>query len=120
MKRAVSVCLSAKADGTKLPPMVVFKAAKREPKALNKEFKNRCVIASSVNGWMDTSLTKVYINSALGSFAFKRRMFVWDSYQSHRGKHQNLVKRHENRYRDHTGWMYKIHPGTRRELEQTF
>ena len=82
-KSRVSVCLSAKADGTKLPPMVVFKAAKRESEALNKEFKNRCVIASSVNGWMDTSLTKVYINSVLGSFAFKRRMFVWDSYQCH-------------------------------------
>ena len=30
---------------------------------------------------MDTSLTKVYINSVLGSFTFKCRMFVWDSYQ---------------------------------------
>ena len=55
-KSRVSVCLSAKTDGTKLPPMILFKGAKRESDALNKELKNRCVIASSVSGWLDTKL----------------------------------------------------------------
>ena len=41
------MCLSAKADGTKLKPMIVFGGAKRESKALNEEFKCRCVVASS-------------------------------------------------------------------------
>ena len=36
-----------KADGTKLKPMIVFGSAKRESKALNEEFKSRCVVASS-------------------------------------------------------------------------
>ena len=44
-KVRVSVCLSAKADGTKLKPMIVFGGAKRESKALNEEFKSRCVVA---------------------------------------------------------------------------
>lgn len=38
-KSRVSVCLAAKADGTKLKPMVVFKGAKKEVAALNQEFK---------------------------------------------------------------------------------
>ena len=44
-KVRVSVCLSAKADGTKLKLMIVFGSAKRESKALNEEFKSRCVVA---------------------------------------------------------------------------
>ena len=43
-KSRVSVCLAAKADGTKLKPMVVFKGAKREVAALNQEFKRRAVM----------------------------------------------------------------------------
>ena len=47
-KSRVSVCLAAKADGTKLPPFIVFKSAKREVAAMDKEFKG-CHIASSPN-----------------------------------------------------------------------
>ena len=48
-KIKVSVCLTAKADGTKLKPFV-FQGATREATALNEEFKSRCVVASSSNG----------------------------------------------------------------------
>ena len=61
-KPRVSVCLAAKVDGTKLKPMVIFKGAKRESAALNEEFKRRVVVATSVNGWMDTELTRTWIN----------------------------------------------------------
>ena len=46
----VSFCLTTKADGTKLKPFIVFLVAKREPKQLNEEFKNKCYVASSANG----------------------------------------------------------------------
>ena len=42
--------VSAKADGTKLKPFIVFPGAKRET-ILNEEFKAKCVVASSSNGW---------------------------------------------------------------------
>ena len=53
-KSRVSVCLAARADGTKLKPMIVFKGAVRERKFLSQKFKGQAVIASSPNGWMET------------------------------------------------------------------
>lgn len=82
-KARVSVCLAAKADGTKPKPMVVFKGAKREVAALNQEFKHRTVIATSGNAWMDTELTHVWVNSVHGAFSFNRRLLAWDSYECH-------------------------------------
>ena len=82
-KSRVSVVLAAKADGTKLKPMVVFKEAKREVAALNQEFKGREVVATSANAWMDSELTIAGSNSVLGSFSLNRRLLAWDSYECH-------------------------------------
>ena len=82
-KSRVSVCLAAKADGTKLKPMVLFKGAKREVAALNQEFKRRAVVATSANAWINTELTKVWIDSVLGSFFFDRGLLAWDSFECH-------------------------------------
>ena len=42
----VSVRLTAKADGTKLKPFIVFQGAKQEAAALKEEIKNRGVVTS--------------------------------------------------------------------------
>ena len=55
-KCMVSVCLAAKADGTKLKPFVVFRAVKRESKSLDEEFESRCVVKSYGNAWMNEEL----------------------------------------------------------------
>lgn len=52
-KCMLSVCLAAKADGTKLKPLIIFRAAKRKSKALEKEFKSRCVVGTSGNAWVN-------------------------------------------------------------------
>ena len=49
-KARVSVCLTARADRTKLKPFIVFKGAKREVATLNQEFREKCILASSENG----------------------------------------------------------------------
>lgn len=82
-KSRVSVCLAAKADGTKLKPMIVFKGAVRETKVLSEEFKSKAVIASSPNAWMNTELTHVWVDKVLGTFSFQRRLLAWDSYECH-------------------------------------
>ena len=79
-KCMVSVCLAAKADGTKLKPFVVFRAAKRESRSLDEEFKSRCVVKSSGNAWMNEELTKIWVKRVLGAFLFRRRVLAWDSY----------------------------------------
>lgn len=82
-KSRVSVWLAAKADGTKLKPMVVFKGGKREVSVLKEEFKQRAIVATSTNGWMDGEITKVWVDSVLGAFSFNRRLLAWDSYECH-------------------------------------
>ena len=82
-KSRVTVCLTAKASGEKMKPFIVFKGAKREVEALNKEFSGKCVVASSPNGWMNSELTSKWINNVLGTFSFGRRLLAWDTYTCH-------------------------------------
>ena len=73
---------SAKGDVTKLPPIIVFKGAKPETSALDKEI-NKCCIASSPNAWMNTELTHTWVNKVLGTLSFRGRYLVWDSNERH-------------------------------------
>ena len=82
-KSKVSVCLATKADGTKLKSFIVFQGAKRETKQLNEEFKNKCYVASSVNGWMNEDLTRDWMQEVLGKFSFTRRMLAWGCFKCH-------------------------------------
>lgn len=69
----VTVCLAAKADGTKFKLFMVFTAGKRECAALNKQFRDKCIIKSNVNGWMNEQLTEEWIDSVVGRSQFGRR-----------------------------------------------
>ena len=82
-KVMVTVCLAAKADGTKLKLFIVFRGAKRETKALDEEFRSKCVVQTSANAWMNEELTHAWVQRVLGSFSFNRRLLAWDSYECH-------------------------------------
>ena len=100
-KVRISVCLTAKADGTKLKPFIVFGGAKRECKELNTEFRNKCVIVSSKNAWMNEEVTLHFVETILGTFSFNRRLLAWDSFECHmmdsvkrellKGKIENVI-----------------------------
>ena len=66
------VGLAAKGDGTKLKPFTMFKGDKRDVEKLKKEYRNKCIIASSASGWMDTDLTLSWTNTVLGQYSFTR------------------------------------------------
>ena len=59
-KSKITICLTATADGRKKKPLIVFKGAKREVKKLNEEFKSRCIVVTSVSGWMNDELTQQF------------------------------------------------------------
>ena len=82
-KCRVTAGLVAKGDGTKLKPFIVFKGGKRDVEKLKKEYGNKCVIASSTNGWMDTDLTLIWVNTVLGQFSFRRALLAWDTCECH-------------------------------------
>ena len=75
-KVKVSVCLTSKADRTKLKPFIVSEGAKHEATALNEEFKNRCVVASPSNGSINKELVLKFLRQFLGMFPFKKRLFT--------------------------------------------
>ena len=72
----VSICLAAKADGTKLKALVAFRAAKRESNLLDEEFESRFVVKSSGNAWMNKELTTIWVKRVLGAFLFNRRLLA--------------------------------------------
>lgn len=59
-KSKITVCSTATADGGKKKPFFVFKGAKCDVKRLNEDYRTKCVVASSDNGWMDETLTEQY------------------------------------------------------------
>ena len=79
-KICVLVCLMGKANGSKCKLFIVFKGAKRESKFLHEEFKQKCSVATSTNGWMNEGLT---FHEILGKYSFHKRLLAWDSYEAH-------------------------------------
>ena len=82
-KNHFTVVLTAKADGTKIKPFVVFKGkGTRLLKALTTI--PGLVVRFSDNGWMNDSLTIEYLRTIIGAFAFgNKRLTVWDAYKCH-------------------------------------
>ena len=67
----------AKANGTKLPPMIIFKGKKMDGEVAAPP---GVIPMMSENVWMNENLTLQYLHSTLGRMAFNRRFFVCDSY----------------------------------------
>lgn len=82
-KVMVTVCLSAQADGKKLKPFIVFRAAKCETKKLNEDFRHKCIVTTSSNTWMNEELTLNWVKSILGAFSFNICLLAWNSYECH-------------------------------------
>ncbi len=82
-KNHFTVLLTAKADGTKLKPFVVFKGkGTRLLKGLSTI--SGLVVRFSDNGWMNDPLTIEYLRTIIGSFTFgNKRLMVWDAYRCH-------------------------------------
>ena len=72
--------MSAKANGTKLPTMIILNGKKMDRKV---SALPGVIPMMSENGWMNESLTQQYFHSTLDRMKFNRRLLVWDSYRCH-------------------------------------
>ena len=80
-----TVILTARADGVKLMPYVVFKGkGTRLIKALQNI--GGIVVRFSSNGWMNDSLTTDYLRTIIGQLSFNKRLLIWDAYRCHTSK----------------------------------
>ena len=72
-----TVILTARADGTKFKPFIVFKG---KGTRLIKQLQDipGVIVRFSKNGWMNTELTIDYLHSVVG-----RLSLVWDAYKCH-------------------------------------
>ena len=79
-KNHFTVILTAKADGTKQKPFVVFKGkGTRLMKTLQQI--PGIVVRFSDNGWMNDTLTIDHL--IIGTFSLNKRLLVWDAYRCH-------------------------------------
>ena len=82
----LSVCLTVKANGTKMKPFVVFQCVKRETDGLNEKFNHCCIVESSLNGWTNEELTLLYLKRVIDSFSVQKRLLVWAIFKTHLSK----------------------------------
>lgn len=83
-KSNFTVALACAADGSKIPPMVIFKKAK-VPK---EQFPNSVVVHANKKGWMDEEGFKIWVNQCYsrrqdGFFKSKKALLVMDSMRAH-------------------------------------
>ena len=93
-KAKVTICLTAKADRSKLKPFSVFAGAKRECYKLHDEIKGRGSVASSSKDWMNDELTLHCLDEIVRQFSFGKSLLVWDCFRCHisdavKAGHQN-------------------------------
>ena len=77
-----TVILTARADGVKLKPYVVFKG-KGTCLIKNLQSIQGIVVRFSANGWMNDSLTTDYLRTIIGQLSFNKRLLIWDAYRCH-------------------------------------
>ena len=81
-KSHFTVILTARANGTKMKPFVVFKG---KGTILLKELERipGIIVRFSSNEWMNDELTIDYLRSDIGAFSFGKQLLVWDAYCCH-------------------------------------
>ena len=92
-KDKVTVMLGALGDGTRLPPLIIFKGV-RPPK----DVPNGVIVVMSRNGWNNEEITKLWLEKCWGRLRNSlSRMLVWDSFKSHvMASIREKVKNHYN------------------------
>ena len=93
-KMRVTVCLTARTDGTKLLPYVLVNRKCPMPK-IEKEFKGKLIVNWYGSVWMDDATTEDYLRKVVkaGGVFSKKRLLVWDAFAAHKSEStMNVLK----------------------------
>ena len=95
IKKRVTVVLSCCADGTKLPPMVIFKGkSKRSLNGIIPPFISKIVITHQENAWSTLQLTDLWVETVWKPFENENKsLLIWDEFEGHQ---QQLLPKNTN------------------------
>lgn len=89
-KVRATLVLCCSADGSKFPPLLIFKENSGElPKKLKDAYDSRrIVIKANKKGWMTTQLMKEWVKEIWAPNIVKDKpyLMIWDSFQCHKDK----------------------------------
>jgi hypothetical protein len=77
-KSRITVMLSALADGTKLPPLVLLKGVKPPP-----EIPSGIQIKMTPKSWANTEIIQFWLKNVWRKNNSNRRLLVWDAFSAH-------------------------------------
>ena len=82
-KARLTIMLTARADGRKLPVFILI-PRKRPIKKLVDKYRGKAVIKFEGTSWMNEELTRTYLNEVIKRNIFgTKRLLIWDDYKPH-------------------------------------
>ena len=78
--------MSINLDGSKNKPCIIFKGKGRVSEATELQNINDILVFFSQNGWMNSDLTKQWINEVFPQNETQRSLLIWDSFTCHTDK----------------------------------
>ena len=82
-KKFQTLVLSINMDGSKNKPCIVFKGKGNTAEARVLKHREDIAVFFSDNGWMNTELTKKWIQAIFGENAQQKKLLIWDSFKCH-------------------------------------
>ena len=82
-KQRLTIMLTARADGRKLPVFILI-PRKRPIKKLVDKYRGKAVINFEGTSWMNEELTRTYLNEVIKRNIFDtKRLLIWDDFKPH-------------------------------------
>ncbi len=90
-KTRITVILCCLADGTKLPPMVIFRGTTPQCIANIDKPDESMVIAYQENAWNTSGLTHKWLNDVWFKYVTDRSLLIWDAFSGHFESHGEIL-----------------------------
>ncbi len=90
-KTRITVVLACLADGTKLPPMVIFRGKTKRSIANAVAPDDSMIVTYQENAWNTSALTNRWINDVWFQYVPDRSLLIWDEFAGHFESHGDIL-----------------------------